>query len=230
MNYDVWGSWSAGVGPNAPLYDSCAPTQAGSASSAVKAWSSAGFPASKASPHFLPKTILTWFTLQIVLGVPAYGHGYYVSPSAALNSSGNLAAYPPFDTTKLPLSDDSASTSSKYWHVCTSLSSVLNIFQPQIRVETRPAGMGFSHSRIWFPQDFWMRLAPQHKEPIIGLIIAVRLCVCSRSTWLILSNPLLWLAIYLQVRRWDHDIIRWQPKFWWGPLFQRSDYFIPIRF
>jgi len=91
MNYDVSGSWSSGVGPNAPLYDFCAPTQAGSASSAVQAWTSAGFPTSK-----------------IVLGVPAYGHGYYVSPSAALDSSGDLAAYPPFDTTNLPSGVSSA--------------------------------------------------------------------------------------------------------------------------
>lgn len=45
MNYDIWGSWSSTVGPNAPLNDSCAPTQDGSAVSAVKAWTSAGFPA-----------------------------------------------------------------------------------------------------------------------------------------------------------------------------------------
>ena len=47
MNYDVWGSWSGSVGPNAPLDDSCAPTQAGSAASAVKAWTGAQFPANK---------------------------------------------------------------------------------------------------------------------------------------------------------------------------------------
>ena len=47
MNYDIWGSWSNTVGPNAPLDDSCAAVQAGSATSAVKAWTGAGFPASK---------------------------------------------------------------------------------------------------------------------------------------------------------------------------------------
>lgn len=47
MNYDVWGAWSADVGPNAPLNDSCAAVQAGSATSAVKAWTDAGFPVSK---------------------------------------------------------------------------------------------------------------------------------------------------------------------------------------
>jgi chitinase len=37
MDYDVWGSWSTGVGPNAPLDDSCASSseQQGSAASAV---------------------------------------------------------------------------------------------------------------------------------------------------------------------------------------------------
>jgi len=45
MDYDVWGSFSPTVGPNAPLDDSCSRIQAGSASSAVKAWTSAHFPA-----------------------------------------------------------------------------------------------------------------------------------------------------------------------------------------
>jgi len=31
MNYDIWGSWSTSVGPNAPLDDSCAPSPQGSA-------------------------------------------------------------------------------------------------------------------------------------------------------------------------------------------------------
>jgi chitinase len=47
MNYDVWGSWSPDVGPNAPLDDSCAPVQAGSATSALKAWTNAKFPAAQ---------------------------------------------------------------------------------------------------------------------------------------------------------------------------------------
>ena len=63
MNYDVWGSWSPTVGPNAPLDDSCADpaNQQGSAVSAVKAWSTAGFPHN-----------------QIILGVAAYGHSFFV--------------------------------------------------------------------------------------------------------------------------------------------------------
>ncbi len=47
MNYDVWGSWSPTVGPNAPLDDSCSAVQAGSATSALKAWAGAGFPAAQ---------------------------------------------------------------------------------------------------------------------------------------------------------------------------------------
>lgn len=68
MNYDIWGSWSNTVGPNAPLNDTCAPAgaQQGSAVSAVKAWSAAGMP-----------------TQQIVLGVASYGHSFSVAPSAA---------------------------------------------------------------------------------------------------------------------------------------------------
>ena len=52
MNYDVWGNFSNAVGPNAPLQDHCSTTPKGSAASAVKAWSGAGFPTSKASTFF----------------------------------------------------------------------------------------------------------------------------------------------------------------------------------
>ncbi|KAF8271824.1 glycoside hydrolase superfamily [Lactarius quietus] len=66
MNYDVWGSWSPTVGPNAPLNDSCAPTadQQGSAVSAINNWSKAGFP-----------------TTKMILGVPSYGHSFHVNQS-----------------------------------------------------------------------------------------------------------------------------------------------------
>lgn len=66
--------------------DSCSDLQTGSATKAVKAWIDAGFPAEK-----------------IVLGVPGYGHSFTVSPSDAIDSSGNLTAYPPF--TKNPASN-----------------------------------------------------------------------------------------------------------------------------
>ncbi|TDL24245.1 chitinase [Rickenella mellea] len=92
MNYDVWGPWSSSVGPNAPLNDSCAApaNQQGSAVAAVKAWTAAGMPTSK-----------------IVLGVPAYGHSFYVAPSNAFvsNSTTTLAAYPPFDNSLAPHGD-----------------------------------------------------------------------------------------------------------------------------
>ncbi|KAF7966092.1 hypothetical protein HWV62_40180 [Athelia sp. TMB] len=89
MNYDVWGSWSAAVGPNAPLNDTCAPApdQDGSAVSAVQAWTAAGFPA-----H------------QIVLGVASYGHSFSVPASSAVvaPSTSTLAAYPPFASAQPP--------------------------------------------------------------------------------------------------------------------------------
>lgn len=47
MNYDIFGAFSATIGPNAPLDDSCSPVQSGSATSAVKAWTAAGFPAAQ---------------------------------------------------------------------------------------------------------------------------------------------------------------------------------------
>ncbi|KAG8681044.1 hypothetical protein FRC08_015877 [Ceratobasidium sp. 394] len=91
MNYDIWGPWSASVGPNAPLNDTCATDasqKVGSAVSAVDAWTKAGIPAD-----------------QLVLGVAAYGHGFSVSPSDAFTSNNTLAPYPPFNTSFTPQGD-----------------------------------------------------------------------------------------------------------------------------
>lgn len=91
MNYDVYGdTFSKVVGPNSPLDDSCAPAadQTGSATSAVKLWTAAGFSAK-----------------QIVLGVPGYGHGYSISPSAAVQNNA-LVSYPSFNTNN-PIIGDS---------------------------------------------------------------------------------------------------------------------------
>ncbi|KAG2135821.1 glycoside hydrolase family 18 protein [Suillus clintonianus] len=92
MNYDVWGSWSSTVGPNAPLNDTCAApaNQQGSAVSAVKAWTDAGMPAN-----------------QIVLGVAAYGHSFSVSPSNAFmpDAPETLVGYPAFNASNQPLGD-----------------------------------------------------------------------------------------------------------------------------
>ena len=82
MNYDLWGSWSQGVGPNAPLNDTCAPSQyqQGSAVSAVRAWTRAGLPRN-----------------QLVLGAGSYGHSFLVNRSVALTEQGEITAYPPFE-------------------------------------------------------------------------------------------------------------------------------------
>ena len=82
MNYDIWGSWSPAVGPNAPLNDTCAPPQyrQGSAVSAVRAWTIAGLPSS-----------------QLVLGVPSYGYSFLVNRSVALTQQGDITAYPRFE-------------------------------------------------------------------------------------------------------------------------------------
>ncbi|KAF8134413.1 glycoside hydrolase family 18 protein [Boletus edulis] len=92
MDYDIWGKWSPTVGPNSPLDDTCADpaNQAGSAVSAVKAWTAAGIPVN-----------------QIVLGVPSYGHSFSVSPSDAFvyGSQTELAPNPKFDASKQPLGD-----------------------------------------------------------------------------------------------------------------------------
>ncbi|KAK2466026.1 hypothetical protein APHAL10511_001668 [Amanita phalloides] len=89
MNYDIWGSWSPKVGPNAPLDDSCAPSadQVGSAASTVDKWHSAGMPL-----H------------QIVLGVAAYGHSYRVERAQAYEGR-SLALYPPFERGNQPAGD-----------------------------------------------------------------------------------------------------------------------------
>ncbi|KAJ6515538.1 glycoside hydrolase family 18 protein [Mycena sanguinolenta] len=86
-----YNSWSAAVGPNAPLRDSCAPAdyQAGSAVDAVAAWSAAGMPLDK-----------------IVLGVASYGHSFSVAKSDAfVNGSAQLALYPPFNASNSPAGD-----------------------------------------------------------------------------------------------------------------------------
>ncbi|PPQ78226.1 hypothetical protein CVT25_015545 [Psilocybe cyanescens] len=92
MNYDIWGPWSASVGPNAPLNDTCASAenQDGSAVSAVQKWNKAGIPL-----H------------QIVLGVAAYGHSFKVAQADAFvkGSVSQLAAFPPFDASAPPVGD-----------------------------------------------------------------------------------------------------------------------------
>ncbi|KAJ7098300.1 glycoside hydrolase family 18 protein [Mycena epipterygia] len=88
MVYDVWGSWSPTVGPNAPLNDSCAPAgdRDGSAVSAVSAWTAANFPAN-----------------QMTLGLASYGHSFRVTPTAAISGASSLALYPSFQASAQPL-------------------------------------------------------------------------------------------------------------------------------
>ncbi|EJD03467.1 chitinase [Fomitiporia mediterranea MF3/22] len=93
MDYDVWGSWSPRVGPNAPLNDTCASTedQQGSAVSAVAAWTKAGMPVN-----------------QITLGVASYGHSFSVNESSAFDGSSSktvLAPYPAFNASAFPVGD-----------------------------------------------------------------------------------------------------------------------------
>lgn len=90
MNYDVWGDWDTTVGPNAPLNDTCAPVvnQAGSAVSAIKAWTSANFP-----------------VCQIILGVASYGHSFFVPRSIATAPKGDIAEYPVFNKSLQPSGD-----------------------------------------------------------------------------------------------------------------------------
>ena len=84
MDYDIASSPSAGAGPSSPLNDTCAPhtAQLGSAVSAVKAWTDAGMPPD-----------------QIVLGVPAYGHSFAVTPSSEYtnNGTGTMILFPQYN-------------------------------------------------------------------------------------------------------------------------------------
>jgi chitinase len=111
MNYDIWGSWDSTVGPNSPLNDSCAPSQEGSAVSAVKAWTAAGFPSNK-----------------IILGVASYGHSFHVNQSDALDASGNIKLYAPFNNSLQPAGDKWDSTASGV-DVCGNPNVVGGIFE-----------------------------------------------------------------------------------------------------
>ncbi|KAI3574061.1 glycoside hydrolase superfamily [Fusarium oxysporum f. sp. albedinis] len=94
MNYDLYGAWAPTAGPNAPLASKCdSRNTAGSAEEAVSQWSASGIPKN-----------------QIVLGVPAYGHGFSVNRTSALGNTNctqgtnaqfgpRLALYPPQNST-----------------------------------------------------------------------------------------------------------------------------------
>lgn len=82
MNYDLYGMWSTNAGPNAPLASACdSRNNQGSATSGINAWIAAGVPADK-----------------IVLGVPAYGHGFRVNATSALGNGTELNMYPNFNS------------------------------------------------------------------------------------------------------------------------------------
>ncbi|KAI6752448.1 hypothetical protein HG530_013817 [Fusarium avenaceum] len=83
MNYDLYGAWSPTAGPNAPLSRSCDPrNNQGAGDEAITKWTSAGMPASK-----------------LVLGVPAYGHGFSVNNTSAYGSNHKLNLYPTQNST-----------------------------------------------------------------------------------------------------------------------------------
>ncbi|KAH0581984.1 hypothetical protein H2248_011647 [Termitomyces sp. 'cryptogamus'] len=104
MDYDIWGSWSPTTGPNAPLDDSCAATKAGSATSSVREWSATNFPVDK-----------------IVLGVPAYGHGFNVSSTNALTANNSISVYASF--TGIPFGPNDNATATPQPDICGDVSS-----------------------------------------------------------------------------------------------------------
>jgi chitinase len=95
MVYDIYGSWSSTTGPNAAVNDTCAApqNQQGSAVSAIHAWENAGFPRDK-----------------MVLGVPAYGRLFNVTPANAFDAQGKLQPYAIFNKNNTPAGDHWDST------------------------------------------------------------------------------------------------------------------------
>lgn len=78
MNYDIYGAWATTAGPNAPLASACDPrNNQGSGKLGVQAWLDAGVPADK-----------------LVLGLAAYGHGFRVNETSAMNGTDTLQLYP----------------------------------------------------------------------------------------------------------------------------------------
>jgi len=78
MGYDIWGPWLPTAGPASPLRRSCdSRNNQGSLEESVDKWIAAGIPANK-----------------LVMGVPAYAHGFSVNTTNAYSSNGTLNNYP----------------------------------------------------------------------------------------------------------------------------------------
>ncbi|KAK2012516.1 family 18 glycosyl hydrolase [Colletotrichum eremochloae] len=79
MGYDIYGTWAATGGPNAPLAFACDPrNNQGGIKEGVAKWIAAGIPAEK-----------------LVLGLAAYGHAFSVNATSAFTAPGVLNAFPP---------------------------------------------------------------------------------------------------------------------------------------
>lgn len=166
MAYDIYGTWStAGAGPNAPLQDSCAPSnnQFGSCESAVKAWTAAGFPAN-----------------QIMLGVPSYGHSYTVSSSVINGNAQKLAQYPSFNKNTVPLGtgETSYTSGSLIVQIVETISSDLSAFQSLLMfVVSRRAPAASSITTTWSRGDSLTPRETQVMDSSSSLTIVARLWV-----------------------------------------------------
>ncbi|KAH6900855.1 endochitinase [Coprinopsis sp. MPI-PUGE-AT-0042] len=90
MAYDIHGPWSKEVGANAPLRDECPAGRDGSVTTAVEAWTSAGFPANK-----------------LILGVAAYGRAFHPTSDVVDAASGSINVFnPPHDTANIPFGEN----------------------------------------------------------------------------------------------------------------------------
>ncbi|KAJ7054431.1 glycoside hydrolase family 18 protein [Mycena amicta] len=154
MNYDVWGSWSPTVGPNAPLNDTCAPSadQQGSAVSAVKAWTAANFPAN-----------------QIALGLASYGHSFSVAPKAAIQGS-SLALYPTYDASAQPMGSADSPGDSTSLDPCGNPAGVSGIFTFAGLVQSgflNDNGTGGSRASSMFSTSAARRCDSCAKQPFV---------------------------------------------------------------
>jgi len=97
---------------------------------------------------------------KIVLGVAAYGHSFHVDTSAAVDSNGTLALYPPFDKAQQPAGDSdvpgaepSAKRTSLKPHMIVLTAFIALYLQALTHAEILLGLVVHSTSRVWLPED-----------------------------------------------------------------------------
>jgi len=202
MNYDVWGSWGTTVGPNSPLNDTCAGSPEGSAVSAIKAWTTAGFPAD-----------------QIVLGVASYGHSFHVNPTDALDASGNIKPYPPFDKSQQPAGDKLDSTATGV-DVCGNPNVVGGIFNFWGLIDggfltdtgTVADGIAYKLDNCSVTVRAFVLVDEMRSFSDINSFLAVRIQSYVRCDGVLRRCHLVWYAVHIAFRMYSLLIMSQQPR------------------